>query len=70
MSLAFFRAERSLVLMTLLTLNRSEQIYQALKNQYAHRYKSKPIIFCDSHCFFLLRCIQEVLKMKKSERHS
>ena len=37
MSLAFFQAERSLALMTFLAQNCLEQIYQALKNQYAFR---------------------------------
>ena len=41
----------------LLTQDRLEQIYQALKNQNARRHESKLIIcFYDSHCFFLLRC--------------
>ena len=56
--------------MTLLTQDRSEQIYQALKKQYA-RHKSKLIVcFYDSCCFFLLRCMQEVSKNRKSESHS
>ena len=35
MSLVFLHAERSSALMMLLTQDRLEQIYQALKNQYA-----------------------------------
>ena len=41
MSLAFSYAKRSLVLMMLLTQNRLEQVYQALKNQYACIDESK-----------------------------
>ena len=41
MSLAFFYAKRSLVLMMLLTQDRLEQVYQALKNQYACIDESK-----------------------------
>ena len=71
MSLAFFHAERSLALMTLLIQDRVEQIYLALKNQYACRNKGKVIVcFYDSCCFFLLRCMQEVSKNRKSESHS
>ena len=71
MSLAFFLAERSLALMMLLTQDRLEQIYQALKNQYAHRHKSKLIVgFYDSRCFFLLCSMQEMSKNRKSESHS
>ena len=51
MSLAFFHAERSLALMTLLTQGHLEQIYQALINQYACRHESKLICFYDSRCF-------------------
>ena len=42
MSLAFFQAERSLALMTFLTQSRLEQIYQALKKQYAFRVLHVP----------------------------
>ena len=49
--------------MTLLTQDRLEQIYQALKILYACHHKSKLIVcFYDSCCFFLLRCVQEVSK--------
>ena len=53
MCLAFFHAERSLVLMTLLTTDRLEQIHQALKNQYARHESKLPVILCfyDSRCF-------------------
>ena len=56
--------------MTLLTQDCLEQIYQALKKQYA-RYKSKLIVwFYDSTCFFLLHWMQKVSKNRKSENHS
>ena len=45
MSLVFFHAKRSLVLMTLLTQDHLEQIYQALKNLYAYSNKSKLIVY-------------------------
>ena len=55
MSLAFFHAEGSLALMTLLTQDHLEQIYQTLKNQCARCYESKLIVcFYDSLCFFLI----------------
>ena len=57
--------------MTLLAQDRLDQIYQALKKQYARLHKSKLFVcFYDSHCFFLLRCMQEVSKNRKSESHS
>ena len=44
--------------MTLLAQDCLEQIYQALKKQYARLHKSKLIVcFYDSPCFFLLRCM-------------
>ena len=43
--------------MTLVTQDRLEQIYQTLKNQYACRHESSPIVcFYDSCCFFFLAC--------------
>ena len=55
MSLAFFHAERSLVLMMLLTQDRFEQIYQAIKIKYTCRHESKlSVCVCDSCCFFLI----------------
>ena len=63
MYFSFFHTEKSLGLMTLLTQDRLEQIYQALKKQYAHHHKSKLIVcIYDSRCFFLLHCVQEVSK--------
>ena len=48
--------------MTLLTQDCLEQIYQAVKEHYAHG-KSKLIVsFYDSGYFFLLRCMREVSK--------
>ena len=44
--------------MTLLAQDRLEQIYQALKKQYARLHESKLIVcIYDSPCFFLLRCM-------------
>ena len=57
--------------MTLLTQDRLEQIYQALKKQYACHHESKLIVcFYDSHCFFLPRYMQEMSKNKKYVSHS
>ena len=57
--------------MPLLTQDCLEQIHQALENQYACHHESKVIVcFYDSCCFFLLRCMQEVSKNRKSESHS
>ena len=71
MSFAFFQAERSLALMTLLTQDGLEKIYQALKKHYALCHQSKLIVcFYDPRCFFLLRSIQEVSRNRKSEGHS
>ena len=57
--------------MTLVTQDRLEQIYQTLKNQYACRHESSPIVcFYDLRCFFLLPCMQEVSKNRKSESRS
>ena len=59
------------MLIKLLTQDHLEQIYQAPKKQYARGHESKLIVcFYDLDCFFLLRCMQEVSKNKKSESHS
>ena len=64
MSSAFFHAERSLALMTLLTQYRLAQIYQALNNQYACHHESKlTVCFYDSRCFCLLCHMQDVSKI-------
>ena len=70
MFVAFFHTKGSLALMTLLTQDHLEQIYQALKNPYAHCHESNLIVcFYDSRCF-LLHCMEEVSKNRKSESHS
>ena len=56
--------------MTLLTQDRLEQIYQALKNPYARCHESKLIVcFYDSRCF-LMHCKEKVSKNRKSGSHS
>ena len=57
--------------MMLVTQDRLEQIYQALKKPIPCCHECKLIVcFYDSHCFFLLRCMQEVSKNRKSGSHS
>ena len=56
--------------MTLLTQDLLEQIYQALKNQNVHNESKLFVCFYDSCCFFLLSCMQEVSKNRKSKTHS
>ena len=51
--------------MTLLTLDHLEQIYQTLKNQYAHCHESKVIVcFYDSRCFFFALHTRSVKNLK------
>ena len=45
--------------MMLLTQDHLEQIYSALKNQYAYHESKLIVCFYDSHCFFLLYCVQK-----------
>ena len=63
MSLVFFHAKRSLVLMTLLTQDHLNQIYQALKNQYARSHESKLIV-----CFMIHAVFSYCVACKKCQK--